>query len=50
MFATSNPVATAQTTMMVTVPPGMSSGQQIQISANGTMMNVVIPQGVSSGQ
>jgi hypothetical protein len=50
MFATSNPVATAQTAMMVTVPPGMSSGQQIQISANGTMMNVVIPQGVSSGQ
>ena len=30
--------------LQVVVPPGMGPGQQLQVSANGTMLAVTIPQ------
>ena len=50
MFASANPVAQAQVPMVVTVPPGASGGQLIQLDANGTMMQVQVPVGLSQGQ
>ena len=35
--------------LQVVVPPGMGPGQQLQVSANGTMLAVTIPQGVGPG-
>eukprot|EP01048_Picozoa_sp_COSAG05_P019688 COSAG05_NODE_3152_length_2283_cov_3.027015_1_plen_657_part_00 len=49
MMATANPVAGAQQPMVVSVPPGVSAGQMIQINANGQMMNVQVPAGLSQG-
>jgi hypothetical protein len=51
-MATGVPITTptSKPPMVVTVPPGVSQGQMIQINAGGQMLNVQVPAGMVEGQ
>lgn len=46
----SAPLAGAGSFAEITVPPGMSGGQQLQVQVNGQMYATTLPPGASSGQ